>query len=405
MDAILVTHAHFDHLGNVAAFPNATVYIQRREVEKWAWAVSLPRAMDWLKQGVSIEDLAGLLRLAGEGRLRLVDGPARTCSPGVSLVPDFDTHTYGHQHVVIRNESSGVWVVPGDVMYLYANIEGIGGDGRYVPIGLAMGSQENCMLALDELMRVTGGETSRILPGHEKLLWDRHPSHRYPDGLHMAEVCLRPGEPSLLPHGTRPPGGGGDRAVSSAVFYRDLHAAYESVVSADGMYLRTEAGQRILDAVGGAGTVVLGHGVREITDAIARHGSEISFGYGATFTNPWQEQLAEALVAMNPRDRPPGVLRLRRLGGQRDRGEDGPPVPPAVRPPRPAQGHRPLAELPREHAGHAVAVRPPRLARAVPAHARRLPRTSCRRTATAARWGTPTRRAAWPAPTTWSGRS
>jgi adenosylmethionine-8-amino-7-oxononanoate aminotransferase len=88
--------------------------------------------------------------------------------------------------------------------------------------------------------------------------------------------------------------------MSSAVFYRDLRAAYESVVSAEGMYLQTEAGQRILDAVGGAGTVVIGHGVREITDAIGRHGSEVSFVYGATFTNPWQEQLAEALVAMSP---------------------------------------------------------------------------------------------------------
>lgn len=88
--------------------------------------------------------------------------------------------------------------------------------------------------------------------------------------------------------------------MSSAVFYRDLRAAYESVVSAEGMYLRTQAGQRILDAVGGAGTVVLGHGVREITDAVARHGSELSFVYGATFTNPWQERFAEALAAMNP---------------------------------------------------------------------------------------------------------
>jgi adenosylmethionine-8-amino-7-oxononanoate aminotransferase len=89
--------------------------------------------------------------------------------------------------------------------------------------------------------------------------------------------------------------------VSSAVFYRDLHATYQSVVSAEGMYLCTDGGQRILDAVGGAGTVVLGHGVRAITDAIARHGTEVSFSYGATFTNPRQEQLAEALVAMNPR--------------------------------------------------------------------------------------------------------
>jgi N-acyl homoserine lactone hydrolase len=207
VDAVLVTHAHFDHLGNVAAFPHATVYLQRRELEKWAWAVSLPRAMDWLKQGVSTDDLAGLLRLAGQGRLRLVEGACDDVFPGISLVPDFDTHTYGHQHVVIRNDSSGVWVVPGDVMYLYANIEGIGGDGRYVPIGLAMGSQENCLLALDELMRVTGGQTSRILPGHEQLLWDRHPSARFGDGLHVAEVCLRPGEASMLARDQSPADG------------------------------------------------------------------------------------------------------------------------------------------------------------------------------------------------------
>jgi len=85
----------------------------------------------------------------------------------------------------------------------------------------------------------------------------------------------------------------------SSVFHRDLRKAQESVVSAAGMYLRTATGRQILDAVGGAGTVVLGHGVREITDAVARHGSELSFVYGATFTNPWQEQFAEELVVMS----------------------------------------------------------------------------------------------------------
>ena len=87
VDAILVTHAHFDHLGNLAAFPNATVYIQRREVEKWAWAVSLPRRMDWLKQGVSTDDLAGLMHLAGRAGCGWWTARRRTCSPGSAWSP------------------------------------------------------------------------------------------------------------------------------------------------------------------------------------------------------------------------------------------------------------------------------------------------------------------------------
>jgi hypothetical protein len=75
-----------------------------------------------------------------------------------------------------------------------------------------MGSQENCMLALEGLMQVTGGETSRILPGHEMLLWQRHRAHRYPEGLHVAEVCLRPGDTSALPCDDAAPAAGGDPA-------------------------------------------------------------------------------------------------------------------------------------------------------------------------------------------------
>ena len=87
VDAILVTHAHFDHLGNVGAFPNATVVIQQREVQQWTWAVSLPPAMDWLKQGVNLDDLAGLLHLAGAGLLGWSTAPARTCSPASAWCP------------------------------------------------------------------------------------------------------------------------------------------------------------------------------------------------------------------------------------------------------------------------------------------------------------------------------
>ena len=188
------------------------------------------------------------------------------------------------------------------------------------------------------------------------------------------------------------------------MFYRDLHATYQSVVSAEGMYLRTDGGQRILNAVGGAGTVVLGHGVRAITDAIARHGSEVSFCYGATFTNPWQEQLAEALVAMNPRV----ARRVYFVSGGSEGNET------AVKMARQyhLQCGRPGRHkvIARWQSFHGSTLATLSLSAGLPGASRscpcsRLPRTSCRRTATAARSGTLTRAAAWPAPTTWSGRS
>ncbi len=193
VDAILVTHAHYDHLGDVRAYPNAVVHVQARELEKWRWAFGLAPELQWLKDGVNPDDLSAAEALAQEGRLRLADGAAAEVLPRISLVPDFDTHTYGHQHVVVDNDTDGRWIVPGDAVYTYANLVGLDGSGRYIPIGYATGSQENCLMAIDGMMRAVERDTQRILPGHEALLWDRHRSRTFDDGMRIAEVTVRPG--------------------------------------------------------------------------------------------------------------------------------------------------------------------------------------------------------------------
>jgi N-acyl homoserine lactone hydrolase len=198
VDAILLTHAHYDHLGTVADFPNAVAYLQERELFEWVRAMTLPPEMGWLKDGVNLDDLTAAIGLARHGRLRLVDGPVAEVLPGIALEPDFDTHTWGHQHVVVDNQHDGRWILPGDAVYTYANLEGVDGDGRYVPIGFATGSQHNCILAMDRMLRAVGGEVRRIVPGHEVLLWERHRSRVFEDGLHVAEVSLRPGDWSRL---------------------------------------------------------------------------------------------------------------------------------------------------------------------------------------------------------------
>jgi glyoxylase-like metal-dependent hydrolase (beta-lactamase superfamily II) len=199
VDTILLTHAHYDHLGDVDDYPNATVYLQRRELETWTWALSLDERFGWLKDGVTLDDVQAAVELVREGRLRLVEGAVAGVLPGVSLEPDFDTHTYGHQHVVVDNEADGRWVLPGDVVYSHQNLAGPDGSGRYHPIGYATGGWRDVLFAFDRIVQSVDGDIGRVIPGHDCDLWRRHASRSFDDGLHVAEITLRPGDDSRLP--------------------------------------------------------------------------------------------------------------------------------------------------------------------------------------------------------------
>src|SRR6266545_1433349 len=87
--------------------------------------MTMPPAMQWLKDGVNLDDLTATIGLARHDRLRLVDGPAAEVLPGIALEPDFDTHTWGHQYVVVDNDHDGRWILPGDAVYTYANLEAL----------------------------------------------------------------------------------------------------------------------------------------------------------------------------------------------------------------------------------------------------------------------------------------
>lgn len=86
----------------------------------------------------------------------------------------------------------------------------------------------------------------------------------------------------------------------SPVFYRDLTRELPLIVRGEGCWLVDEHGNRYLDAVGGAFAVTLGHGVREIGEAMARQGEKVGYVNGTAFTNEAVEALALRLTAMTP---------------------------------------------------------------------------------------------------------
>ena len=62
---VFLTHSHFDHMGNIEDFPNATFYIQERELSKWVWTLSLERRFRWLMLGIDAQPDAAWNPIAG----------------------------------------------------------------------------------------------------------------------------------------------------------------------------------------------------------------------------------------------------------------------------------------------------------------------------------------------------
>ncbi len=85
-----------------------------------------------------------------------------------------------------------------------------------------------------------------------------------------------------------------------AVFYRDLNNVPPTIVRGEGCYIEDSAGRRYLDASANAGVVAVGHGRTEIARALAEAGDRVTFVYNATFTHPWQEELARAILGIAP---------------------------------------------------------------------------------------------------------
>lgn len=198
VDTVFITHAHFDHFGSVEDFPNATFYIQREEIEKWVWALSLPDRLRWLLIAVDPSDILRGVNLAVQGRLRTVEGSVEDVLPGIDLHLAKDSHTFGSMWVTVRNDgkpdSEDTWVLAGDLIYQFSNIKNdgsvVGVDTMYTPVGLAIGSQMNLLLATEEMMKQVDYDDTRVIPIHEEGLADRFPSRITKENLRISEICL-----------------------------------------------------------------------------------------------------------------------------------------------------------------------------------------------------------------------
>jgi len=113
VDHVVLSHMHYDHIGNIDLFPNATFSIARAELEYWTGPYSDRRAIAW---PVESEEIRMVQQLARDERLELVEN-SHEPFPGLVLT-EVPGHTPG-QLVAEVNTAGRRVVLASDAVHFY----------------------------------------------------------------------------------------------------------------------------------------------------------------------------------------------------------------------------------------------------------------------------------------------
>ena len=161
---VVISHAHWDHMGGIDLFPAAIVWIQRDE---FAYYTADAWQDDGQSGGIDPDDVQALVRINTEGRVRLVDGDDREIAPGIRLFTGA-RHTFASQYLLVQGDEP--WVLASDNVYLYRNLEDNAASATFAE------SDHAANVAAQRRMIELAGSANRVLPGHDALQFERFPS-------------------------------------------------------------------------------------------------------------------------------------------------------------------------------------------------------------------------------------
>ncbi|HYL91165.1 MAG TPA: N-acyl homoserine lactonase family protein [Burkholderiales bacterium] len=159
---VVITHLHYDHVGNFELFPSATLHLQEQEMR---YATGRYMCSDCYRGAFEAEDVAGVVRRLFEGRVRFHDGDSELF-PGISLHL-IGGHTMGLQVMRIATRR-GSLVLASDASHFYANME----EARPFPIVWSVAD----MIDGYARMHALAESPSHIIPGHDPLVMERYPA-------------------------------------------------------------------------------------------------------------------------------------------------------------------------------------------------------------------------------------
>jgi N-acyl homoserine lactone hydrolase len=138
---VAISHAHPDHVGNLDAFPDATLIIQMAE---WDYAMALPQKP-----------------FNPERKVQKIEGDKDLFSDGSMLILSTPGHTPGHQTLLVHLENTGNIVLSGDVVHFQSNW-----DNRRIP-GFNLDKAQSAA-SMERIARVVMDKHAELWINHDK---------------------------------------------------------------------------------------------------------------------------------------------------------------------------------------------------------------------------------------------
>jgi glyoxylase-like metal-dependent hydrolase (beta-lactamase superfamily II) len=161
---VVISHAHWDHMGGIDLFPKATVWIQKDEFRYYtgeAWQAAGQHG------GIDPDDVQELVRLNTEGRLKLVNGDNVEILPGIRVFTG-SRHTFASQY--LRVDGKLPFVLASDNVYFYRNL------AEHKASATFSDEDHAANIKAQERMIQLAGSVERVVPGHDALQFEKFPT-------------------------------------------------------------------------------------------------------------------------------------------------------------------------------------------------------------------------------------
>jgi len=158
---IVISHAHWDHMGGIDLFPEAEVWIQQQEYAYYTGQAWQPGGKHG---GIDAADIAALVQRNTEGRVHFVDGDNVEIFPGIRVLTGA-RHTFASQYLLVEGDPS--YVLASDNCYLWRNLADRAASATFDEADRAAN------LAAQARMIELAGSPERVIPGHDPAQFER----------------------------------------------------------------------------------------------------------------------------------------------------------------------------------------------------------------------------------------